>query len=67
MTKRETDKPLVAAMLELARKRPRFGYRRIHAMLRHEGYRASAGRVHRLWRLHGLKVPRRTIKRWPEV
>ncbi len=62
-TKVESDKPLVAAMLALARARPRFGYRRIHAMLRREGFRVSAGRVHRLWRLHGLKVPRRTIKR----
>jgi len=62
-TKGFTDRPLVSALLELAREHPRYGYRRIHALLRHEGFRASVGRVHRLWRLHGLRVPRRTIKR----
>lgn len=32
-------------------------------MLGHEGFRAGRDRVHRLWRLHDLRVPRRTIKR----
>jgi putative transposase len=59
----EMDTPLVAAMQALARKHPRYGYRRIHAMVRQEGFRASVGRVHRLWRLHGLRVPRKTIRR----
>lgn len=62
-TKVETDKPLVAAMHELARKHPRFGYRRIHAMLEREGFRAGRDRVHRLWRAHGLKVARKRHKR----
>ena len=61
--KTESDKPLVALMLELARKHPRYGYRRIHAMLRSEGFRVSKGRVHRLWRLHSLRVPAKTIRR----
>ena len=51
-------------MHELARKHPRYGYRRIHALLEQEGFhRAGRDRVHRLWRLHGLKVPRKTHKR----
>ena len=58
-----TDRPLVEAMLELAREHPRYGYRRIHAMLKDDGFRAGRDRVHRLWRLHGLRVPRRRIKR----
>lgn len=62
-TKVQTDQPLVAAMHELARKHPRYGYRRIHAMLEQDGFKAGRDRVHRLWRTHGLKVPRRTIKR----
>lgn len=62
-TKVETDKPLVAAMQELAGKNPRFGYRRIHAMLEREGFRAGPDRVHRLWRKHGLRVPRKVHKR----
>ena len=32
-------------------------------MLTHDGFRVGRDRVHRLWRLHGLRVPRRTIKR----
>ena len=62
-TKTVTDRPLVMAMLACARKHPRFGYRRIHAMLTHEGFRAGRDRIHRLWRLEGLRVPERTIRR----
>ena len=62
-SKVETDKPLVAAMHELARKHPRYGYRRIHAMLEQEGFKAGRDRVHRLWRRHGLRVPRKRHKR----
>jgi len=43
LTKPETDKPLVAAMQELAQKHPRYGYRRIHAMLEQEGFRFPGG------------------------
>jgi transposase InsO family protein len=32
-------------------------------MLTREGFRVGRDRVHRLWRLHHLRVPRRTIKR----
>jgi putative transposase len=32
-------------------------------MLEHEGFRAGRDRVHRLWRAHGLRVPRKTHKR----
>jgi transposase InsO family protein len=63
VTKPDTDRPLVAAMMALARRHPRYGYRRIHALLTHEGFRVGRDRVHRLWRLHHLRVPRRTIKR----
>jgi putative transposase len=62
-TRPDTDRPLVGAMLALARKNPRYGYRRIHAMLRDDGFRAGRDRVHRLWRLHNLRVPRRRIRR----
>jgi len=50
-------------MLGLAREHPRYGYRRIHAMLQADGFRAGRDRVHRLWKLHGLRVPRRRIRR----
>jgi putative transposase len=54
---------LVARMLELVRQRPRFGYRRIAALLRSEGWRVNVKRIYRLWRREGLKVPRKTRKR----
>lgn len=54
---------LVARMLELVRLHPRFGYRRIRALLVMEGWRVSRKRVHRLWRANGLKVPRKVRKR----
>jgi putative transposase len=58
---RDDESALVKRMRELAGERPRFGYRRIAALLRRESWRASACRVHRLWRKEGLKVPQ---KRW---
>jgi putative transposase len=50
-------------MLGLVRERPRFGYRRIAALLRAESWRASATRIYRLWRREGLKVPQKKRKR----
>lgn len=50
-------------MHELASRHPRYGYRRIAALLRREGYAASETRVHRLWRDAGLQVPQKKRKR----
>jgi transposase InsO family protein len=41
---------------ELAGLRPRYGYRRIWAMLRREGWSVNLKAVHRLWRQSGLKL-----------
>ncbi len=60
---REDEPALVKRMLKLVRVRPRFGYRRIAALLREEGFRASATRILRLWRREGLKMPRKKRKR----
>jgi transposase InsO family protein len=54
---------LVTRMLELFRQHPRFGYRRIWALLRREGWRVNRKRVHRLWRKQGLKIPRKQRKK----
>ncbi len=63
-TKPRDDEPrLVDRMLELVSGRPRFGYRRISALLQAEGWRASFTRVYRLWRREGLKVPQKQRKR----
>jgi transposase InsO family protein len=49
----------VARIVELARAYGRYGYRRITALLRREGWRVNAKRVERIWRQEGLKVPRK--------
>ena len=36
-----------------------YGYRRITALLRDEGWKINHKRVERIWRREGLKVPRR--------
>ena len=60
---RDDEDALVKRMLQLVRQRPRFGYRRIAALLRCESWRASATRIYRLWRREGLKVPQKKRKR----
>ena len=54
---------LVACMHELTRQHPRFGYRRIGALLRAEGFRANNKRVYRLWRQEGFKVPKKPVRK----
>ncbi|MEZ4522924.1 MAG: IS3 family transposase [Thermomicrobiales bacterium] len=57
------DTALVERLRELARARPRFGYRRLHALLRREGEMVNHKRVYRLYRTAGLAVPQRKRKR----
>jgi len=54
---------IVARMHELVREHPRFGYRRVAALLRADGFRANDKRVHRLWKREGFKVPRKPVRR----
>ena len=60
---RKGEARLVTQMLELVRKHPRYGYRRIWALLRRAGWRVNRKRVYRLWRQQGLKVPRKQRKK----
>lgn len=48
---------------EIALSRPRFGYSRIHILLRREGWKVNHKRVHRLYRLEGLQVRMRMRRR----
>ena len=59
---RTDEATLVKRMLQLARARPRFGYRRIGGPLVLEGWRAGLSRVFRLWQREGLKVPQKKRK-----
>ena len=47
----------------MARQYGRYGYRRIAALLREAGWSVSDGRIERLWRREGLKVPAKQPKR----
>jgi putative transposase len=60
---REDEPRLVRRIVELATAYGRYGYRRIAALLRREGWRVNTKRVARIWREQGLKVPRRQPKR----
>ena len=57
-TRPDDEERLVARMRGLAAKHPRYGYRRIWALLRREGWSINRKRVHRLWSREGLKVAR---------
>ena len=58
------DEPsLVARIVALACEYGRYGYRRITALLRREGWRVNHKRVERIWRREGLKVPQRQPRR----
>jgi putative transposase len=50
-------------MVELARHRPRYGYRRLHALLTKWGNSASMQRVYRIYKREGLAVRRLKRKR----
>ena len=50
-------------MTELARLYGRYGYRRVAVLLRDAGWPVSDGRVERLWKREGLKVPPKQPKR----
>jgi putative transposase len=56
--RRSAERALCERMRELALRHPRYGYRRMTALLRQEGFAVNRKRVHRLWRKEGLKVPR---------
>jgi transposase InsO family protein len=55
----EYELRLVRRMNELAALHPRWGYRKVWALLRGEGWRVNRKRIERLWRLEGHRVPPR--------
>lgn len=54
---------LVERIVALASQYGRYGYRRITALLREEGWEVNHKRVERIWRREGLKVPIKQLKR----
>lgn len=60
---RDDEAPLTKRIVALAAAYGRYGYRRITALLRLEGWRVNHKRVERIWRREGLKVPKKQPRR----
>ena len=58
-TQREDEDVLTQAIVALASQYGRYGYRRITALLKRDGWEVGKDRVERIWRREGLKVPQR--------
>ncbi len=55
-SRRQDQAPLRQRIREIAAVRVRYGYRRIHTLLRREGWPVNHKRVYRLYRLEGLSL-----------
>jgi putative transposase len=60
---RSDEEALRRQIVGLACEYGRYGYRRVTALLRNDGWRVNHKRVARIWRQEGLKVPQRQPKR----
>lgn len=58
-SRRDSDEALRERLRELAHQRRRFGYRRLHVLLRREGLTINRKKTQRLYREEGLTVRRR--------
>lgn len=64
----DNEEIITTRILTLDSQYGRYGYRRITAILRHEGWQVNHKRVERIWRREGLKVSAKQPKRgrlWP--
>ena len=65
-SRRAGQAQLIERIREIAATRVRYGYRRIHVLLRRQGWQVNAKRVYRLYREIGLqlrnKAPKRRVK-----
>lgn len=59
----QQEEQVQTKLVELAAKRPRFGYRRLAVLLKSEGYIANHKRVYRLYKQNNLGLRRKTGKR----
>jgi len=55
----ESNRVLQARIVDLAQARRRFGYRRIHDLLRREGVQTNHKRIYRLFRAARLSIRKR--------
>ena len=61
--KRDDEDALTAAIIRLATRFGRYGYKRITALLKAEGWHVNHKRVFRIWQREGLKIPMKQPKR----
>jgi len=61
--RRKDEATLIRKIHDLAVRNSRYGYRRITALLRREGWKVNRKRVHRIWKSEGLGLPRRRPRR----
>ena len=59
----DDEESLTRDIIKLAVQFGRYGYRRITALLRDQGWQVNHKRVERIWRREGLKVPKKQPKR----
>ena len=59
----DEEELLTRRIIELATKYGRYGHRMITGLLRNEGWNVNHKRVERIWRIEGLKVPKKQPKR----
>lgn len=59
----DTVRRMTARMHELVLENPRFGYRRIAALLRSDGFRVNVKRIYKLWKSEGMKVPEKPVRK----
>ena len=63
LVERDDEDALTQAIVDLASEYGRYSYRRITALLRHQGWYVNHKRVERIWRREGLIVPQKQPKR----
>ena len=59
----DDEERFIGQIIRLATQYGRYGYRRITALLRGDGWKVNHKRVERIWRREGLKVPQKQPKR----
>jgi len=59
---KRSDEPLRTRLVELAREKPRFGYRRLQVLLRRSGEAVNHKKLYRVYRAAGLSLRRKKRK-----
>ncbi len=59
----DEEERLAARVIALATQYGRYGYRRIAALLKEEEWQVNHKKIERIWKMEGLKVPKKQPKR----